>query len=380
MRICSRPRVRLNRRGHSSFRPSTCSVEWAWAGTSAVRSRCSENSLEVMGPAQRHRTAGSHGNVVRATVQSASSRPANVRRHRSPRLVRFILALVASILLSGCERPEQPTPKVARIGFLAVGSREGRAFLIEGLLHGLREHGYIEGRNIVIDYRFSEGHNERLPELAAELIAAKVDLIVASGSPASVAASRATRTVPIVMGSLAADPIETGFIASLARPGGNVTGMTEMATALGAKRLELLKETIPGISRVGVLWNPPNPAYGPMLKVLDATAPTMGMELQRLEVRVPQDFERSFQIATRQRARALFVPGDPLVTNRPKMVADLALKYRLPTMTDFRELPRAGGLLSYGPDLVDSYRRAATHVDKILKGAKPGDLPMEQPT
>ena len=294
--------------------------------------------------------------------------------------MRFILALVASILLSGCERPEQPTPKVARIGFLAVGSREGRAFLIEGLLHGLHEHGYIEGRNIVIDYRFSEGHDERLPEHAAELIAAKVDLIVASGSPASVAASRATRTVPIVMGSLAADPIETGLIASLARPGGNVTGMTEMAAALGAKRLELLKETIPRISRVGVLWNPPNPAYGPMLKVLDATAPTMGMELQRLEVRVPQDFERAFQIATRQRARALFVPGDPLVTNRPKKVADLALKYRLPAMTDFRELPRAGGLLSYGPDLVDSYRRAATHVDKILKGAKPGDLPMEQPT
>jgi putative ABC transport system substrate-binding protein len=276
--------------------------------------------------------------------------------------------------------PGQRAANVPRIGFLAVGSREGRAFLIEGFLQGLRERGYVEGRNIVIEYRFSEGRNERLPELAAELIAAKVDLIVASGSPASVAASQATRTIPIVMGSLAVDPIETGLIASLARPGGNITGMTEMAAQLGAKRLELLTETVPGISRVAVFWNPSNPAYGPVLKVLETTAPTLGLKLRRLEVRVPEDFEGALQSANRERAGAVFVPGDPLVTNRPRMVADLALKYRLPTVTDFRELPRAGGLLSFGPDLVDSYRRAATHVDKILKGAKPGDLPMEQPT
>jgi putative ABC transport system substrate-binding protein len=252
--------------------------------------------------------------------------------------------------------------------------------VIEGFLLGLRERGYVEGQNIVIEYRFSEGRNDRLPELAAELVNLKVKLILASGSPASFAAKEATRTIPIVMGSLAANPVETGLIASLARPGGNITGMTEMASELGAKRLQLLTQTVPGLSRVAVFWNPPNPAYGPVLKELEAAAQTMGVAIQRLEVRVPEDFESALEAATRQRAGALFVPGDPLVTNRPRMVADLALKYRLPTITDFRELPEAGGLLSFGPDLVDSYRRAATHVDKILKGANPADLPMEQPT
>ena len=159
-----------------------------------------------------------------------------------------------------------------------------------------------------------------------------------------------------------------------------MTGMAEMAAQLGGKRLELLKQAVPGLSRVAVFWNPPNPAYGPVLKELEAAARTMRLELPRLEVRVPEDFEGALKAATRQRVGALFVPGDPLVTNRPSMVADLALKYRLPTITDFRELPRAGGLLSFGPDLVDSYRRAATHVDKILKGANPAELPMEQPT
>ena len=267
-----------------------------------------------------------------------------------------------------------------RIGFLAVGSREGRTFLIEGFLQGLREHGYVVGQNIVIEYRFSEGQNDRLPALAAELVDLKVDLILASGSPASFAAKEATSTIPIVMGSLAADPVETGLVVSLARPGGNITGMTEMASQLGGKRLELLKQVVPSLARVAVFWNPPNPAYGPVLRALDAAAPLLGLELQRLEVQVPEDFEGALQTASRRRVGALFVPGDPLVTNRPRVIADLALKYRLPTMTDFKELPGAGGLMSFGPDLVDSYRRAATHVDKILRGTKPADLPMEQPT
>jgi len=308
-----------------------------------------------------------------------SDSPSAVRRRHRPsrrRLLQGALALALSSFLSGCEKPG----KAPRIGFLAVGSREGRAFVIEGFLLGLRERGYVEGQNIVIEYRFSEGRNDRLPELAAELVNLKVKLILASGSPASFAAKEATRTIPIVMGSLAANPVETGLIASLARPGGNITGMTEMASELGAKRLQLLTQTVPDLSRVAVFWNPPNPAYGPVLKELEAAAQTMGVAIQRLEVRVPEDFESALEAATRQRAGALFVPGDPLVTNRPRMVADLALKYRLPTITDFRELPEAGGLLSFGPDLVDSYRRAATHVDKILKGANPADLPMEQPT
>jgi putative ABC transport system substrate-binding protein len=300
--------------------------------------------------------------------------------HRSRRqFLRDSLALAGISLLLGCERLGPQAPKVPRIGFLAVGSREGRTFLIEGFLQGLREHGYVVGQNLVIDYRFSEDRHERLPELAAELVHLQVDLILASGTPASFAAKQATSTIPIVMGSLAADPVETGLVASLARPGGNITGMTEMAAQLGGKRLELLKETVPGLARVAVLWNPPNPASGPIVKELEAAALALGLEVQRLAVRVPEDFESALQAAAKQGAGALIAPGYPLVTNQPHMVAALALQYRLPTMMENKELVEAGGLLSLGPNLVDSYRRAATHVDKILKGAKPADLPMEQP-
>jgi putative ABC transport system substrate-binding protein len=299
-----------------------------------------------------------------------------MHRHSRRRVLHGGLALAVLSLLSGCEKPA----KAHRVGFLAVGSREGRAFLIEGFLRGLREHGYVEGQNIVIEYRFSADRNDRLPELAAELVALKVDLIVASGSPASFAAKAATDTIPIVMPSLNADPIATGLIASLARPGGNITGITEMAPQLAGKRLQLLQDTVPALTRVAVFWNPPNPAYGPILKDLEAAAQTMALELQRLEVRVPEDFEGAFETAVRHRAGALIAPGDPLVTNRPRIFADLALKYRLPTMGENKEMAIAGSLLSLGPDIVDSYRRSAAKVDKILKGAKPGDLPMEQPT
>jgi ABC-type uncharacterized transport system substrate-binding protein len=300
--------------------------------------------------------------------------------HRSRRqFLRDSLALAGISLLLGCERLGPQAPKVPRVGFLAVGSREGRTFLIEGFLQGLREHGYVVGQNLVIDYRFSEDRHERLPELAAELVHLQVDLILASGTPASFAAKQATSTIPIVMGSLAADPVETGLVASLARPGGNITGMTEMAAQLGGKRLELLKETVPGLARVAVFWNPPNPASGPIVKELEAAALALGLEVQRLAVRVPEDFESALQAAAKQGAGALIAPGYPLVTNQPHMVAALALQYRLPTMMENKELVEAGGLLSLGPNLVDSYRRAATHVDKILKGAKPADLPMKQP-
>ena len=303
-----------------------------------------------------------------------------MRCYSRRQLLRGSLSLTGFIILSGCERPSPQAAKVHRIGFLAVGSREGRAFLVEGFLQGLRENGYVEGKNIVIEYRFSEDKNERLPALAAELVNLKVELIVASGTPASFAAKEATSTIPIVMGGLAANPVETGVIASLARPGGNITGMTIMSSQLGGKRLELLKEIVPSLARVAVFWNPPNPAYGPILKELEAAAQPLGVKLQRLEVRVPGDFEGAFNAATKQRAGALIAPGDPLVTNRPQIVADLALKYRLPTMMDIKEFVEVGGLLSLGLNLVDSYRRAAKHVDRILKGAKPADLPMEEPT
>jgi putative ABC transport system substrate-binding protein len=303
-----------------------------------------------------------------------------MRNHSRRQLLQGGVALAAMRLLPGREAAGQPTGKVSRIGFLAVGSREGRAFMIDGFRQGLRERGYVEGQNIVIEYRFSEDRNDRLPALAAELVAMKVQVILASGTPASFAARDATTTIPIVVGGLAADPVETGLIASLVRPGGNITGMSLMSAPLGGKRLELLKRTVPGLTRVAVFWNPPNPAYGPILKALEAAAPALRLTLQRVEVQVPEDFESAFEAAVRQRAGALIAPGDPLVANRPRMVADLALKYRLPALMDNKEFVEAGGFLSLGLDLVESYRRAATHVDKILKGANPANLPMEQPT
>jgi putative ABC transport system substrate-binding protein len=275
--------------------------------------------------------------------------------------------------------PGQQPAKVPRIGFLAVGSREGRAPLIEGFHQGLREYGYVEGQNLIVEYRFSEDRDDRLPALAAELVALQVDLIVASGTPASFAAREATSTIPLVMGGLAADPIETGLVASLARPGGNVTGMSLMTSQLSGKRLELLKESVPGLARVAVFWNPPNPAYGPIFRELEEAAQILGLELQRLEVRVPEDFEGAFEAATRQHAGALIAPADPLTTNRPKAVADLALKHRLPAMMDIKEFVVAGGLLSLGVNVPDLYRRSAHYVDRILKGANPADLPMQQP-
>jgi putative ABC transport system substrate-binding protein len=290
------------------------------------------------------------------------------------------VALAAFSLLPRYEVAGQQTGKAPRIGFLAVGSREGRAFMIEGFRQGLRERGYVEGQSILIEYRFSGDRNDRLPALAAELVAMKVQLILASGTPASFAARDATSTIPIVMGGIAADPVATGLIASLARPGGNITGMTMMSAQLSGKRLELLKATVPHLARVAVLWNPPNPAYVPILKELETAAQSLRLTLHRLEVRVPADFEGAFEAAVRQRAGALIAPGDPLVTNRPRMVADIALKHRLPTIMENKEFVLAGGLLSLGLDLVDSYRRAATHVDKILKGANPAELPMEQPS
>ena len=251
--------------------------------------------------------------------------------------------------------------------------------MIEGFRQGLPERGYVEGQNIVIEYRFSD-RNDRLSALAAELVAMKVQLIVGVRDPGELLPPKTRPADTVVIGGIAADPVATGLIASLARPGGNIAGMTMMSPQLGGKRLELLTRVVPRLARVAVFWNPPNPAYGPILKELEAAAPSLRLTLHRLEVRVPADFEGAFEAAVRQRAGALIAPGDPLVANRPRMVADIALKHRLPTIMDNKEFVEAGGLLSLGLDLVDSYRRAATHVDKILKGANPAELPMEQPS
>ena len=293
------------------------------------------------------------------------------------------LALAGLGLLSGCGLPSLPgqqAAKVPRIGVLAVGSREGRAFLIDGFLQGLHELGYVEDQNIHIEYRYSDDRDDRLPELAADLVTLPVDLIMCSGTPACAAAKQATSTTPVVTGWLAAHPIETGFVASLAHPGGNFTGMTSLAAEIGGKRLEMLKELLPGLARVAVFWNPPVVTYGPILKELEAAAPRLGLDIQRLEVRVPEDFEEAFAAATREHAGVLYAPGDPLTTNRLKMMAELSLKHRLPVMMEQKEFPAAGGLVAFGADVPDSYRRSATYVDKILKGANPADLPMQQPT
>jgi len=300
-----------------------------------------------------------------------------VRPHRRDLLLSSLALAASAALRPG--RVVAASGEQIRIGFLGTGPREGRAFLVEGLKRGLREQGYIDGQNIVIEYRFSDDDDRRLPALAAELLALNVRLIVASGTPASVAARNATTTVPIVMGGLSADPVEAGFIKSLARPGGNVTGMTMMSADLGPKRLELLKDIVPRLARVAVLNNPANPAYAPILRELDAGARRLNLTIRLVEVRVARDLEGAVASA-RERAEALLVPSDPLVINRPRAVADLALKQRLPAMMDIKEFAEAGGLLSLGLDLVDSYRRAAGHVARILKGAYPGDLPMEQPT
>jgi ABC-type uncharacterized transport system substrate-binding protein len=240
----------------------------------------------------------------------------------------------------------------------------------------------VEGRNVVIEYRSAEGKVERYPDLAAKLVALKVDVIVAANSPAALAAKQATRALPIVF-AVAADPVTDGLVTSLAQPGGNVTGLSNLAPELVGKRLEQLKQAVPGVSRVAVLWQPG--AVGErtekdMLKGADVAAQVLGVRLQRVEARGPDDFDRAFSDMTRARAGALIVLGGTMFFNERKRLVDLAAKNRLPAVYPWREFVDGGGLMSYGPNFADLFRRAATYVDKILKGAKPGDLPVEQPT
>ena len=243
----------------------------------------------------------------------------------------------------------------------------------------LRELGYVDGQNIAFEVRSAEGRAERLPDLAADLVRLKVDVIVAGGTPAPLAAKRATTAIPIVMAS-AGDPVGSGLVASLARPGGNVTGLSLLVPELGGKRLQLLKEVVPGVSRVAVLWNAANPYPVLVWRQTEAAARALGVHLQSLDVRGPDDLEGAFAAATRGRAGALITVEDPLTFGQRKRIVDFAARARLPAMYGFREFVDAGGLMSYAASLADLSRRAATYVDKILKGAKPADLPVEQPT
>jgi putative tryptophan/tyrosine transport system substrate-binding protein len=282
-----------------------------------------------------------------------------------------------------CESAHAQQPKkVPRIGYLLAGDPTSESARFEGIRLALRELGYIEGQNIAIEYRYAEGKRDRAPELAAELVRLKVDIILVTGGPSGIlAAKNATKTIPIVMGGTPNDPVEAGIVESLARPGGNVTGVTNLSRELGGKRLELLKEAVPKLARVAVLYEPATTASVRELKeVLPVAARALKFTLQPWEVRAADDFDRVFAAMGKERPDGLYVPPDPLTRDNVKRIAGFALKSRLPSMYGSRAAIDAGGLMYYGADLADSSRRVAYYVDKILKGAKPADLPVEQPT
>jgi putative ABC transport system substrate-binding protein len=286
----------------------------------------------------------------------------------------FTFGLFAAPLTA--EAQEHRSGKVYRVGFLAT-SEYPDAW--EAFRQGLRELGWAEGKNIATERRFSEGKQERFRDLAAELVRLNVDVIVTSGTPATLAAKDATTTIPIVMAAVG-DPVGAGLVGSLARPGGNITGLSLLNPAASRKRVELLKEILPGATRLGVLEHRTNPWTTLMLREVDVTARALGMQVQRLEVERPTDFETAFGVATRGRTAALLVLEDPFFFAHRSVIASLAAQNRLPAAYGRREFVDAGGLMSYGASFPDLFRRAATYVDKILKGAKPVDLPVEQPT
>jgi putative tryptophan/tyrosine transport system substrate-binding protein len=273
----------------------------------------------------------------------------------------------------------QPTAKLPRLGFLTAGSPGAGTPGLPALLEGLRQLDWIEGKTIIIDYRYAENRNDRLPELAAELVRLKADVIVAAGTLAPLAAKRATTTIPIVMTS-AGDPLENGLVASLAQPGGNVTGLSMMMSELSGKRLELLKELVPGLSHVAVLWNSTNPYPTIVFKETQDAAGRLGIDVQSLEVKGPSDFATAFEFARQKRPEAFFTIDDPLILSQRNQILDFAAANRLPAIYGVGEFAAAGGLMAYGTSIPDLYRRAATFVDRILRGAKPGKLPVEQPT
>jgi putative tryptophan/tyrosine transport system substrate-binding protein len=295
-----------------------------------------------------------------------------------------IFVLVVGAMLFGLCVPaaaQQPA-KIPRLGYLSNADAATDSTRTEGIRLALRELGYIEGQNIAIEYRYLEGKFDRAPELAAELVRLKVDIIVAAGGTLTVrAVMNATKTIAIVITGGGADPVRAGLIESLARPGGNVTGITNLTRDLGGKRLELLKEAVPKLSRVAVLYDPALPADALEVKeVLPVDARALKLTIQPWEIRAADGFEKVFAALNKQRPDGLYVLGGPLINANQKRTVGFALKSRLPSMYYNREGVVAGGLMYYGADITESYRRVAIYVDKILKGAKPADLPVEQPT
>ena len=294
-------------------------------------------------------------------------------------VIGLAVLLTIGLLAAPLAGEAQPGAKAHRIGILEASPSSARADLWEAFRQGLVELGYVEGRNIAIERRFADGQWARLPDLAAELVRLKVEVIVAAPTPAIRAVQQATRTIPIVM-AISGDPVGTGFIVSLARPAGNITGLSLMTSDLVGKQLALLKEVVPNVSRVAVLWNPANPLGAPQLKEAKVAAQALATQLQVLEVRASTEFDGAFTAMTRARAGALLVLPDAIFGVNRSLFADLAAKSRVPAMYGLREFVEVGGLMAYGPRYADLFRRAATYVDKILKGAKPADLPVEQPT
>jgi len=293
-----------------------------------------------------------------------------------------LLALCA-MLLALCfpARGQQPK-KVYRIGYLSSQDSAGEAARAEAIRRALREFGYIEGQNIVTEYRYAAGKRDRFPELAADLVRLKVDIIVVGGGNRIIPAAKdATKTIPIVMTGAGLDPVEAGFVESLARPGGNVTGLTNLGMELGGKRLELLKETVAKLARVAVLYDRANPSSVLSVKEgLPVAARALGLTVRSWDVRDAGGFERVFTALNKDRPDGLYVLGGELLIANEKQTIDFALKSRLPSVYGYKEAVDAGGLMSYGADLAESYKRVAYFVDRILKGAKPADLPVEQPT
>jgi len=292
----------------------------------------------------------------------------------------FIVAVGGTIVSVPLAIEAQHSGKLPRVGYLAAPARSSRTPQLDSFRQGLQGLGWVEGKDVVIEYRWADSRADRLTELAAELVRLKVDVIFAASTAVAVAARNATSTIPIVVPTMS-NPLELGLVASIARPGGNVTGLSYSAgLEIFGKQLELLKETVPKVRSVAILSNPANPAHAGTTRDLKVAAGPLGVRLQFLEARGPKEFDGAFAAMAKERAGALLVVSDPIFDLHGTRLAELAAKSRLPTMYGLRTHPEVGGLMSYGIDIRDNFRRAATYVDKILKGAQPGDLPIEQPT
>jgi ABC-type uncharacterized transport system substrate-binding protein len=292
----------------------------------------------------------------------------------------IVVFVVAVLILASFHtaRAQQAAAKIHRIGILLPNPPSLSPMLLEAFRQGLRENGYVEGQNIEIEYRFGDGKSDRYPDLAAELVRRKVDVIVTSSTRAIKAVKNATSTIPIVMAAVA-DPVGTGLIASLAHPGGNVTGLSMRSPDLSGKRLQLLKEVAPRVRRVGILWNPANEGNTVSWQDTQTVAQRIGLKLQSIEVRTPPDFDRGFEALTKTRADAFAVLRDPLVNNLTDDLVKFAAKNRLPAIYEAKEIVLAGGLMSYAPNHAELYRRAAYFVHRILAGSRPAELPVERP-